>query len=51
MYETPRNRVSKNKNDCAGRTIVGTMVRRMCTLVDTWRKLVSGVLGLLERTQ
>ena len=36
---------------CTGRTVVGMTVCRMCLFVDTWTKLDSGVLGMLERTQ
>ena len=46
-----RNRVFENQNGCAERTVVGTTIRRIWSLVDTWRKLDSGVLGMLEWTQ
>ena len=49
--ETFRRRVSNRHNGYAGQTIEGMTVRRMFQLEDTYRKLDSGVLVLLERTQ
>ena len=37
--ETLRRGVSDHYDSHAGRTVVGTMVRHMCPLKDTWKKM------------